>query len=455
MTILNFTQGQTGIRSHLGVASLFAILILGFIEPSVAQCPQRYVDRVFTQMQARPNIVYGGNKLNVDGTRTWLAFDLYEPLGDTAQLRPVIMLLHGGAFTNDPPVGRKSPEIRELAKYLTRRGYVVISPSYRLYGSSRDNDVVPKTIVAAFIDIHDLYCWLSASVAAGNPYRLDTANFFMGGTSAGALLSLNFGGFFRDISQTGSPFREAITAVETFDNVNVEEILANKFCGIRPKGIIGISAGMYDTTFIESSDKAFYFIHGGLDRVTPYLQGTLLGMEIFGPGIFAPAMLELGIDVTLDYYPDAYHVPVLQPFGEELELALQQILATGSIFIEPVMGNTKAGIARFCHRIMGSPTTTCATVTAISENIIQGALKIFPNPTSGPLNIELPTELVNKEIRLSVFDINGRLLLDERKLGSSLAMIELPSFSKGMHVVSLSEWNNQQRNIYLEKVVVQ
>jgi hypothetical protein len=94
-------------------------------------------------------------------------------------------------------------------------------------------------------------------------------------------------------------------------------------------------------------------------------------------------------------------------------------------------------------------------VTAISENIIQGALKIFPNPTSGPLNIELPTELVNKEIRLSVFDINGRLLLDERKLGSSLATIELPSFSKGMHVVSLSEWNNQKGNIYLEKVVVQ
>lgn len=433
----------------------FLSLCLSTAHEINAQCPQRYVDRVFTQMQPRPNILYGGNKLNVDGTRTWLAFDLYEPLGDTAQLRPVIMLLHGGAFTNNPPIERKSPEIQELAKDLTRRGFVVISPSYRLYHSSRNNDVVPETIVAAFIDIHELYCWLSASVTAGNPYRLDTAHFFMGGTSAGSLLALQFGGFFRDVSQANTPFKEAISAVEAFDNVHVEDIFANKFCGIQPKGIIGISAGMYDTTFIEPTEKAFYFIHGGRDSVTPYLQGNLLGMEIYGPGVFVPKMLELGMDVTQDLYPDAFHVPVLQPFGEDLELALQQVLATGSIFIEPIMGNTKAGIAKFCYRLMGSPITECPTATAVSDNIIQGSLKIFPNPSSGTLKIVLPAELVNKQIRLSVFDINGRLLSDERRWGSSWVAIELPSFSKGMHVVTLSEWNNQQGNIYLEKVVKQ
>ncbi|MCB0511061.1 MAG: hypothetical protein KDC72_00795, partial [Bacteroidetes bacterium] len=94
-------------------------------------CPKRYINPIFKEVQYSAALKYGPYKKNTDGTHTWLIYDVYEPKNDTLSLRPVIILIHGGSFTSFPPIDRKSPDIGGMAKALAERGYLVISPDYR------------------------------------------------------------------------------------------------------------------------------------------------------------------------------------------------------------------------------------------------------------------------------------------------------------------------------------
>ena len=79
----------------------------------------------------------------------WIPFsmDIYEPVGDTSALRPVVILAHAGDFL--PPILNQSPygskedfAVAETCRQLARRGFVAISMEYRIgfnpFGSEID-----------------------------------------------------------------------------------------------------------------------------------------------------------------------------------------------------------------------------------------------------------------------------------------------------------------------------
>ena len=443
-------------RSLFPVSWLLLCLLL--VQQVGAQCPQRFRDSVFPKLQTTPNIKYGINKLNTDGTRTWQAFDLYEPKDDTLSLRPWIVLIHGGAFTNWPPLDRTSPEIVQLSMDLAKRGYVVISPEYRLFSGDATYQKMAETIIASAFDINDLMCFLSNSVATGNPYRLDKAKFFMGGSSSGALIALNFGLYINDTSDLNAELRQSLNTVAAFDNVNAQTLLQNKFCGIQPKGIIGISAAIIDTNFIQPRSGNVLLIHGKLDGAIPYMSGYPLGNpalpKVYGPGVYLDRMRRSGLQVEADIYDNKYHVPVLFPFGDNLALALQQTLQTGSIFDVPVLDSTERHIANFCYAILGSPVSNCIT-TGIKQNVITGQLQISPNPSSGAFTLELPSSSRNKKVRLLVYDVTGAVVYQENIISSGTYTLHLNQQPKGVYWLSLSDDSEEETSVYIDKLVLQ
>lgn len=80
------------------------------------------------------DLVYGTAQTYVGLTDT-LEIDLYKPLGDDNPKRPLIVLVYGGSWLT----GCKE-DIKDYAIDMTRRGYVVACPNYRL-GWHKDNDV--------------------------------------------------------------------------------------------------------------------------------------------------------------------------------------------------------------------------------------------------------------------------------------------------------------------------
>lgn len=446
-------------NTTIKIERLLAGLLLQLLVLSVfAQCPQRYRDKVFSDIKPSLDVGYGGNKLNIDGTYTFLAYDLFEPKDDTAQLRPLVVLIHGGGFTNLIPLNRKSPEIIEIAKDLAKRGYVTVSPEYRLFGGETTYDKMLGTVPAAFFDIHTFMCYMANSVQHGNPYRIDTSKFFIGGSSAGALIAMNFAVFVNDTSELNTDTRRAVNTVAALDRVNPQTVLQNKFCGLRPKAIISLSGGMIDTGFIRPANIDVFVVHGMLDGALPFYEGNALGdptlPKVFGPGIFMNQLERAGNRVEAHIYPDKYHVPVLFPFGDNLLYALQQTILTGSIFDKPVMDSTQRQLADFCYRMIGSPHTDCV-LSGVKQNILTGQLNIKPNPSSGLFTVELPKSLIHKNIRVQVYNLTGQTVYDEMIRTSGNIAVDITGQTKGMYMLSLSVEQMDGPSLYIDKLMYQ
>lgn len=434
---------------------LLSLILIAEIAGTQAQCPQRYTDYVFDEVKITPNINYGGNKRNTDGTYTRLAFDLYEPKDDTAKSRPLIIYMHGGGYTNFPPISRNSPEIIELGVDLAKRGYVVISPSYRLFSGETTYKKMVETVIAATVDINDLICQLGTSVSNGNKYRIDTSKVILGGSSAGGTLALNFGLFLKDTAELDARIREAARVVQQNDGINIQEILGNKFCGLQPIGIISTSAGFIDTNLIKPTTGSVLAIHGTADFAIPYTQGNALGMTelpiIYGPAVFGPIMDRKGIEYIPEIYEGQGHVPMVLPFGENIWKAIRKLLNTLSPINKPIMKIAKETIAGFCYSVIGSPLTDCI-VSNTGQSIHSGKLNLFPNPTNGRFNLEIPNTVSkgNENKTLLIFDVKGKEIFRMQNVTDNITSIDISGNAPGLYLLGLNSGNE----VYIERFIL-
>src|SRR5690606_39027191 len=171
--------GPMGIvRRLLSVAAVVAVAA-----GSLAGCdwPEgtRYVDVVFEGYEATTGIPYRTTTTHT-GEPITLRLDVYEPAGDTAEERPVIMWMFGGAW--------RAGDRNQLASYAqdsARRGYVGVTIDYRIRPEGGDltaasNDAYEDTLAAIR--------WLQDHA---EQFRIDPAAIVPAGYSAGAINALH------------------------------------------------------------------------------------------------------------------------------------------------------------------------------------------------------------------------------------------------------------------------
>lgn len=175
------SDGETG---KAGLMALILLFVLGIQNSS----GQRFLSRVFPEIDSVPDVVYG-NAVDHQGKRVSLYFDFYEPHGDSLTQRPLLIYAHGGGFTGG---SRKWPSIRMMCESLARKGYAVASISYRLnpefnfFESAADKRAMTDAM-------HDMMAAIRFFKANREKYRVDTANIFIGGESAGAVTAVMAG----------------------------------------------------------------------------------------------------------------------------------------------------------------------------------------------------------------------------------------------------------------------
>ncbi|MEZ5035871.1 MAG: hypothetical protein R2760_00125 [Chitinophagales bacterium] len=90
-------------------------------------------------------------------------------------------------------------------------------------------------------------------------------NLFFGGSSAGAILALNYGLFIDDINDLdfNPVYKNIMLKVAAFDGItDVNSILHHKMCGILPKGYLSISGALIDSNIIKPKIASVYQLHG-------------------------------------------------------------------------------------------------------------------------------------------------------------------------------------------------
>lgn len=89
--------------------------------------------------------------------------------------------------------------------------------------------------------------------------------------------------------------------------------------------------------------------------------------------------------------------------------------------------------------VLKSASFVSDTLPIIMEDV-QINVKIYPNPTSGNLKIEIPDFKDNDNILFQIYDLNGRLVMKSKGAGIS-NMLDLSRFANGTYILQMTRNN--------------
>lgn len=188
-----------------------------------------------------------------------LMLDLYLPQNDSLKLRPLVMLIHGGAFY----IGSKqSAAEKSLAIDLVKHGYVVASINYRLGFKPTPKDIE----LSAYRALQDAHAALRFLSFHAPEYGIDPQQVYVGGTSAGAVASLNLA--FMKNDECPERIAEAIKKKEL---EKIELSGNNLTTEFAIKAVLNMWGAVADLSIIDETEKIpVLSIHGTADEIVPF-----------------------------------------------------------------------------------------------------------------------------------------------------------------------------------------
>lgn len=189
-----------------------------------------------------------------------LTMDVYLPDDNNEASRPLLVLIHGGAFFNGDKADMGFPE---WAKYFAGMGYLVASVNYRLgFRLGLIKSFAPVN-QAGFYAVQDVDAAIRFIIHHQDLYgRVDPDRVFVAGTSAGGITALNVA-FMRDANIP--PDAQETGGIKA---VNPE---INESYSIRAVG--NMWGAVSDLSILNNSTSSVISFHSSGDPVVPYGKG--------------------------------------------------------------------------------------------------------------------------------------------------------------------------------------
>jgi poly(3-hydroxybutyrate) depolymerase len=262
----------------------------------------------FPNVTVTQDIVYGAN-VNAMGASQDLVVDVYEPAGDAADGRPLLIIAHGGFFVGGSNDGA---DVVPLCEDFARMGYVVASMSYRL-GIDNFFDLENAMTRAVWRGVHDSRAavrFFRKSVAEdGNPFRIDADRIVLGGVSAGGFIALHHA-----YVDEASEIPSAVDPNGAGLGGGLEGNSGNPGYSSDVMGIFNIAGALKTADYLSPGDEPLVSVHGDADATVPFGAGTVyLTMipvtDVEGSGVVHETAVGLGVDACLEVLEGADHVP--------------------------------------------------------------------------------------------------------------------------------------------------
>jgi pimeloyl-ACP methyl ester carboxylesterase len=258
-----------------------------------------------------------------------LKMDIYTPMNDSLSLRPLVLLVHGGAYY----IGNKQSETEKiLAEQLVERGYVVASIDYRMGFRLRGYDI-ERSGYKALQDVHASLRYLSAH---SEKFGIDPMHVYVAGTSAGAIASLNVA-YLDNNERPESTFKgrfvEDLGDIETSGNDYTETF--------QVKGVGNMWGAVIDTAIIDKEKNIpVISFHGTDDEIVPFghdhpfefavILNRLVTGKMYGSKPIHEHLDRLNIDNKLIVFEGQGHEPQLDNFkqvNERMNVISKEIVA--------------------------------------------------------------------------------------------------------------------------------
>jgi acetyl esterase/lipase len=214
------------------------------LPPSTDKCRGRYDKELFTSLKATLHLQYG-TALNIAGSQENLLLDLYEPGNDTATKRAMIMFVHGGAW-----IGGTKMQSRELCSSFTKKGYVAATIDYRLGIENPLNDKTRGE--AVYRGVQDIKAAIRFARANANLYKIDTAQIFIGGYSAGGVNAVHAAYW----NESEVPLNTDKTRWGTLEGAG-----GNASCSSGVQAVYGIASFIVNLNWIQSGQPPIVCVY--------------------------------------------------------------------------------------------------------------------------------------------------------------------------------------------------
>lgn len=272
-----------------------------------------------------------------------LRLDLYQPTGDALTDRPLILLLHGGAFI----MGDKEvATIRELAENFARKGYVVAAINYRMGFNPASKSSLERSAYRAVKDARAALRFLSYNA---DKYRIDPDCIFLAGSSAGAITSLN-AAFMKEDERPESTkgslwhFQKDLGGLDESTNTFQSTFTI--------KAVANLWGAVQDTNLIDREENIPVLnFHGDADKIVPCdynypftdLDTTVTSnivSKMFGSLRIHKRLINQGIHSELVIFPGAGHEPQYE--AGKYSCVIDTIIAHATDFFSRALFNFPA-----------------------------------------------------------------------------------------------------------------
>lgn len=377
------------------LSALFASLALSTSLLAQSDCGAgRYLyPPSFDSVTVTTGIQYGNNTAVAGGGNQILRMDVYEPAGDTLQDRPVVLVAFGGSF-----IGGSREDVAELCERFAALGYVAVAPDYRVGFFFPNSNTTQLAVTRCMHDLRGCIRFLRKSVAEdGDPWRIDPERIIVGGVSAGGIGAVQVA--YLDQSSEIPP-------VLYDDTLSIGAIQGNSGSAGYPSHVSAawsMSGAIGDTSWIQTGDVPLVSLHEVGDGVVPYgteevsVIGIPTGLVASGSSDIHLRMDNVGVPNCFFSYPGNGHVGYLT---SDLE-------------------NAVGKVAAFLAEVVCALPITCGNLATggLEDPSMQEAPSVFPNPTTGLLNV-----FVQTSAWVQVCDAQGRTVLQQRVVAGQQAL---------------------------------
>ena len=362
--------------------------------------------------------------MKFDSTFIDLKMDIYQPTGDNFAHRPLLLFAFPGSFTAG---SRLSPDILQLCDNFSKRGYVCASIDYRLGfegGSDCDTNQF-KALMRGVQDMKAAVRYFYKDAQTTNTFRIDTNQIFIGGTSAGAFIALNYAYGKVDTLSRSEPAwaRPALDSLGGPEGNSGNPGYSNKV-----KGVIDLCGAIADTVWIMPGDPVLVGVHGTADATVSCWYDSVYASThpeslLFGGGDILNRLNHITLNHSLYLFQGADHVPFILPIP---------FLPPASAY----MDSTVWIVRDFLYQNVVCDPTTTSGVENINGEI---PVSIFPNPSD---DATILFSHCQNDLIAEVFSIEGKLLMRKVIPAQSSQTISKQEFGAGTYLVQISDSKN-------------
>lgn len=381
----------------------------------------RFDTEMFTNVTTTSDVVYGSNT-DLNGGTVSLKMDIYQPTGDAATQRPLIVFAHGGSFIGG---SKTDADQVTLCTRFAKRGYVTCSIDYRLgMGFPINQANALKAVWRATQDMKAAVRFFRKDAATTNTYKIDPNYVIVGGYSAGAFMAVHYA-YLDKVSEIPSQ-------IDTVALGGFEGNSGNPGYPTQINAVLNFAGAIGDTSWIGVGDEPMVTVQGNNDATVPYCTAMLSVsgfpiMVVSGGGTTHIRCFHVGMNNPIHTYYGQGHSADISPATN-----MDTTVAIASDFLYKLLGCTPSS-----NPAVYINNQTCVPDVTGLNDLVLGShhVLLYPNPASERVTLTL-TETKGKIFSGEIYDVVGRNIR-QFNFSSNEFLIERKNLQEGIYFLKL------------------